>query len=544
MEIEEGNPTMRRLGALGYACMFVWAFLSTSAGLGADAGEAANFDAQKKLDAVHKKIGHEPKLGLNLAGLCDWNTELPFVDVVRETRAWVSQREGASWGGGPELALDAQGWVTRLEKNCWAEVPLCTIEGGHYPSGIYTLEYAGKGRIEIGGGRILTAEPGKTTFEIDSKGGAFWVRVKETDPADYIREIKVYLPGYGEASSREKTGIWNPSFLERWRSIAVFRTMDWQRTNGSEQKEWSDRAKPDDATYSRAGMPLELICDFVERVDADLWYCVPDQASDDYVRRAAEMMKRLLSPTRKIYLEYSNEVWNSSFEQSRRAGAKGRELCGATSDWEGAWFYTARRSVEIFKIFEDVFGDDSRIVRILPSQAVNPWVSEQILKFDDAYLHADALAIAPYVGWSVPSEEKDKVLELGVDGVLDRLEKEILPETIKQIRAQKALAERYGLELVCYESGQHLVGLWGANDSEELNSILIQANRSERMGAIYERYFQAWEEIGGNLTCHFSSVGKWTKWGSWGLIEYADETAESSPKLRATLKYAHKWNQR
>ena len=535
---------MRRLWLFGCACLCVLALLSTSAGLRADSGESSVFDAQKKLDAVHKKIGDAPKLGLNLAGLSDWNTELPFVDVFRETRAWISQREGESWGGGPKLALDERGWVTRLEKNCWAEVPLCTIEGGHYPSGIYTIEYAGKGRVEIGGGRVVSDEPGRMTAEIDSSVGSFWVIIKETDPADYIRDIKVYLPGYGEASSREKTGIWNPAFLERWRSMAVFRTMDWQATNGSQQKEWSDRAKPEDATYSRAGMPLELICDFVERIDADLWYCVPDQASDDYVRRAATMMKELLSPKRKIYVEYSNEVWNFSFDQARRAGAKGRELCGATSDWEGAWFYAARRSVEIFKIFEEIFGDDSRLVRILPTQAVNSWVSEQILKFDDAYLHADALAIAPYIGWSVPSEEKDRVLELGVDGVLDRLENEIFPETIKQIQDQKAVADRYGLALVCYESGQHLVGLWGANDSDELNNILISANRTERMGEIYERYFQAWEDVGGNLACHFSSTGKWTKWGSWGLIEYADETPETSPKLRATLKFAEKWNQR
>ena len=97
---------------------------------------------------------------------------------------------------------------------------------------------------------------------------------------------------------------------------------------------------------------------------------------------------------------------------------------------------------------------------------------------------------------------------------------------------------------MAYEAGQHLVGLWVANDDEALNKILTAANRSERMGAIYEDYYRAWEEIGGGTLCHFSSVGAWSKWGSWGLIEYADETEKDSPKYRVTLDYAKKWNRR
>ena len=68
-------------------------------------------------------------------------------------------------------------------------------------------------------------------------------------------------------------------------------------------------------------------------------------------------------------------------------------------------------------------------------------------------------------------------------------EEKILPETIDMMKKQKEVADRYGLGLVSYEAGQHLVGLWGANDSEELNAILVGANRSSRMGDIYRKYF-------------------------------------------------------
>ena len=76
----------------------------------------------------------KPRLGINLAGPADWMTELPFVDAFRTARPWISQKKGAGWGQGPELAVDEFGWVKRLEPGCYAEAMLCTISGGHYPA--------------------------------------------------------------------------------------------------------------------------------------------------------------------------------------------------------------------------------------------------------------------------------------------------------------------------------------------------------------------------------------------------------------------------
>ena len=90
-----------------------------------------------------------PRLGMNLSGIADWNTELPFFDVFRMSRPWVSQRKGAGWGQGPKLDLDEHGWVKRLEPDCWAETLMCTIEGGHYPSGEYIVLYDGEGEIDF-----------------------------------------------------------------------------------------------------------------------------------------------------------------------------------------------------------------------------------------------------------------------------------------------------------------------------------------------------------------------------------------------------------
>ncbi|MGN1065147.1 MAG: hypothetical protein ACI4QC_07020, partial [Thermoguttaceae bacterium] len=115
-------------------------------------------------------------MGINLAGVCDWNTELPFVDVFLETRQWISQRKGESWGKGPELDLDSNGWVKSLKNDCWAEVPLCTINGGHFPSGIYTVTYEGEGKLEFGNAKVVSEKEKTLEIEVDSKNGAFWLR--------------------------------------------------------------------------------------------------------------------------------------------------------------------------------------------------------------------------------------------------------------------------------------------------------------------------------------------------------------------------------
>ena len=75
------------------------------------------------------------RLGMNLSGIVDWNTEHPFADVFRLSRWWISQKTGEPWGKGPELDLDEHGWVKRLAPNCFAETPILT--GGHAPAGEY-----------------------------------------------------------------------------------------------------------------------------------------------------------------------------------------------------------------------------------------------------------------------------------------------------------------------------------------------------------------------------------------------------------------------
>ncbi len=196
---------------------------------------------------------------MNLSGPADWNTELPWVDVFRLSRPWVSQKQGMPWGKGPALELDAHGWVKRLEPDCWAETLMCTIENGHYPAGQYTVLYEGEGTLDVwNAARVVQRQPGRMILDVDPAKGAVFLKLLATNPANYVRNIRVIMPGFENTYEQEP---FQPVFLKRWQGVACLRFMDWMHTNGSTIAHWADRPTLADATYSAKGVPVELMVD-------------------------------------------------------------------------------------------------------------------------------------------------------------------------------------------------------------------------------------------------------------------------------------------
>jgi hypothetical protein len=267
---------------------------------------------------------------------------------------------------------------------------------------------------------------------------------------------------------------------------------------------------------------------------------MPHQATDDYVRRFAEMVKQQLKPGLKVYIEYSNECWNGIFEQARYCKQKGKELGLSDNDYQAQLRYYSRRAVEIFKIWEEVFGGKDRLVRVLAAQSANPWTSEQVMDFEDAYTHADTLGIAPYFGYALGDPKtQDNVAKMTVEQVLNACEEYIKKEK-ETIARQAELAKKRGLRLVAYEGGQHLVGHGGAENNKQLEELFHAANRHPQMKQIYLEYLSAWKQGGGTLMVIFSSTGNYSKWGSWGLMEYHGQPINETPKYQAVIEFLEK----
>ena len=478
-------------------------------------------------------------MGINLAGLADWNTELPFVDAFRLSRRWISQQQGKPWGQGPPLALDPHGWVTRLADGCGADTLLLTFPD-HKPPGEYVLLYEGEGDLSIRGGKVVASQPGRIAIALERDSGGVFILLRRVNPQNPIRNIRFLLPG---AEATYKAEPFRQGFLDLWREMNTYRFMDWMHTNGSEVSEWADRPKVSDATWTVRGAPLEVMVDLCNRQLINPWFCIPHKATDDYVRQFATQVRDSLDPTLHVYVEYSNEVWNNIFAQAKYARERAKELGigPAERPWEGGGKWYAQRSVEIFRIWEEVFGGRDRLVRVLAWQSGNAWWLKNILfPWQDSVKHVDAVANAPYLHMCLSPRSKpssDEVSGWTVEQVLDHAESHCQPEMVKGIKAVKELCDQHGLRLIAYEGGQHLVGVGGGENNEKLTALFHAANRHPRMGDIYRKYHDAWREVSGDLFATFSSVGKYSKWGSWGLAESWDQTPDDCPKLKATLDW-------
>lgn len=486
---------------------------------------------------LHAAPNDNSALGINIAGVTYWSSEIVFVDLFRHSQTFKSQAPGKSYGQGGPLDLTETGWVRSLRGDGhFADSIILSRPPLGYPAGIYTCLYEGQGKIQFAyRTKVVEEKPGQIRVQVNADQDLLTLCITETNPADPVRNIRVILPGFEDTY---KDQPFHPEFLKRWEKFKVLRFMDLQRTNNSEQVNWSDRPTPDLQTQGgEAGVALEYLIQLANTLDADPWYCMPHQATDDYIRSFAEMVKARLDPSLKVYIEYSNECWNGIFAQAGYCRDKGKALGLSDNDFQAQLRYYSKRSVEIFKIWEEAFGGTERLVRVLAAQSANPWTSGQVIDFEEAYKHADVLGIAPYFGNALGDPKRqNETAQMTAEQVLDKCA-EYIKAGNKTIAEQARTAKERGLRLVAYEAGQHLVGHGGAENNKPLEDLFHAANRHPRMKDLYLAYLTGWKQSGGTLAAIFSSTGTWSKWGSWGLMEHHGQPPAEAPKYQAVIEF-------
>lgn len=506
-------------------------------------GKALN--SQSELTATAPRRTGNPPIGINLSGLADWTTQWAFVDIFKISRTWVPQQKGAAWGEGPPLALTPEGWVASLKPGQYAETVM--FSGGHYPTGKYTVLYDGQGKLEFGQDnvKIVSQTPDRITVDVRPGGSGIFLKIMATNPDNPIRNIRMIMPGFEDTYEQQP---FHPLFLERLSKFKVLRFMDWESTNGSPIKDWSERTTPQSARQTGSkGVALEYMIQLANTLQADPWFTIPHQASDDYVRQFATLVRDRLNPKRKVYIEYSNEVWNWAFEQTPYAERKGTELGlrdpGDKDGGRAMLRFYSQRSVEMFKIWREVFGGSDRLVEVLASQGGNVWAGEQVLRWKDAYKYADEYAIASYFsGYGAASglvepKNADQVVRMTPEQVLDKMLEDIRADRENNFQNYQ-LAQRYGLGLTAYEGGVHLLS-WNmpADKQAQITELFAAANRHPRMRDLYREYLTQWKETGGGLLNQFTDVGLYTKWGFWGALEYQNQDIKQAPKYQALMDF-------
>ncbi|MBN1894484.1 hypothetical protein JW906_08310 [bacterium] len=515
------------------------------------------------------------RIGMNLSGITDWGTELPFVDIMKYARPWMTKNkrwiEGGEnhWNTGfiDSFAMDENGYPL--------EVPLA-VQGAEdeqivftgwysllaYPEGDYVFLYEGDGDFQFeGNAEVLETGPGRIRVRVrpgpdPENPGLLELRLFRSNPADPARNMRLLMPG--TESTYRQDPYYRP-WLDRIADFNAIRFMDWGRTNnwGEDQPwlcydspddtvkiPWSRRARPSYFTWStNRGVPYEAMIDVCNRLQADMWICVPHQASDGYISEMAALVRDNLQTHLKIYVEYSNEIWNWMFGQTQWLYTFG--CLGRGMDWpEGIVPYIQN----CMDIWTSVFGGQmERLVRVVGVQAAWQDVSNRIV-FNMRPGSFDAFAPAAYFG--LP-EEGDAALDIlgasaSVSDLLYSVEKGRRENELFHLRKQKqGIADRLGIPMLYYEGGQHITP-HPFGEEPAYARALLDLQRDPAMYRLYVSWLDSLETLANeaepSLFMHFSFVTDLSaRYGSWGMLESItqDTSLIPAPKYRAIMEYLH-----
>lgn len=493
-------------------------------------------------------------IGMNLDYHKDWNTQLLFVDFMTYARPWMTRNadNSGSWNSGYSDLIPL-----RSDDLYPIEVPFTVgvipfqivhtvLRAGDddYPTGSYTLIFSGQGKVRLKGDVSGTYDTPDINIPIQidqTTDTGIFLEIIESDPADPVCNIRFIMPGY---LSTFESQPYHPRALSLLDPFDVIRFMKPLRIGETTVEAWSERTQVNH--YSQAicsGIAYEHVARLCNILETDLWLNVPHRADDAYVRHLAQLLLTELDAVRKIYIEYSNEVWSKLNIQNEWCKQKGIEQGLATDHVLAQRKYYTKRCLEIFDIFEDVFGSGQRLVKVIAGQRGNIQVGETCLQsladpqINPKSITVDAYSVGCYVGGKIADNVGDQGLMdvITVEAILDSLEANLNDAYIARLQSHSDLADQYGLQFLTYEGGQHLKPTKQAYLSNRPFTMkLNDANRHERMRTFYHDLYNVWYEHFGGLFTTFSFVNKYGT-GSFGHFETMDQSIDTAPKYQALM---------
>lgn len=520
-------------------------------------------------------------LGVNLSELVDYSDEDPFLDYMKMSREWFGQSDTEfDTNENTKIALDASGWVTSLRPKGggrFTRVATIMMVGGaphNNYAGNYVIRYEGKGTMSFGGATVVSETLGRTVVTVNDSAGFFVLRITSTDSRDYLRNIRVVKAT--QERNFLRGAIFNPVWLAKLTPFGVVRFMDWMRTNGSGARPFVNRANVTDARYTTSrGAPIEVMIALANKLNVRPWFNMPAQANDDYMRLFATIVRDRLARNITVYIEYSNEVWNTggpfhpqgSYIDQQALAEFGSSVVNDNGFYTARMNWHGKRTAEMCRIWKKVFGRQAhRVVCTLGAQAANTFTAEEALSCPlwradanntmptrrcQAY-GIDAVAIAPYFGSYVGDDSWDDQVETwnadtlfaeinSGGNIIDPVPGDFndpppagaMAEALSWMQDYKTSATTFNYRLLAYEGGQHLAAIGDTMNNTAVTNLFIAANRDSRMTALYDQYIIHWKANSSEAMVFFYLAGRYSEFGNWGLLEYIEQPA--SPKYTAII---------
>lgn len=491
------------------------------------------------------------KIGTNLLGInyAQANTEQPFVDLMKMALNWRTQNNNSTTPFNTNvidsIPKDENGYPLYLPVSVNGQslpqvvaTTFCNGIDGKYPTGTYTFIYEGTGTFSFGGDAVVSsANVNEIKLNVNTTSNAgITLKILTSDINNPVKNIRLIMPNH---ETTYQTQPFNPAFLNKIEPFGTLRFMDWMYTNNNDNIKWENRRKPGyytQATYGavmpRLGIAYEYIIQLANLTQKDIWINVPYMADSNYIAQMAQFFKDNLDPNIKIYLEYSNEVWNPVFySQSVWVSAN------APSNLINTPQKTAYFAKRVFDIWYQVYGNEAslKLIRVAGTQMGNPWVGQQML----AYLTSsgvDAVAPAAYIDFR--SSHYDSLDVYGsntkVSDVI-RLTRKSFNELKPLYIQNSATAINYNVREIYYEGGQHLIPEGGIQ--QPYGQALLDAQTDTAMYNVYQELMEfIRDSTQSDLLMHFTLTSrKSTTIGAFGCLESIYET--SSQKYQSLIDF-------
>jgi hypothetical protein len=460
------------------------------------------------------------RIGINVTAVNYWANEPTFANQAMGV-AWLD-----NWKQIPDDRLRPDGMPKSVEPghtlNAILIPPAPAYTGGTTAT---RCTWKGTGSLSAGGELASAPFPGDHRLDFSWRAGKpprGWLELRSSSAADPVRDLDCRL------RSDAPDAVFARSLVDYLKPFGVLRFLDWSSANGNPASvTWATRGQPRGISIGGSdGIALEYQIGLANRMDASPWFTVPLNADADYQRRMAQMVHDRIPAGRPVYVELSNETWNYQFGQAHQAQKEGVAAQLSENPFQAAQYRYAQRIIGLMAIWSTVFADRPRdLVRVVATQAGNPWVGEILMDWKGGALRSsiDAIAIAPYFSIDLATGGREAGPQL------DRLAAAAHSIIAKEAAAYAALAKRTGKRLIAYEGGQHLV------DPERVD--LVKAiNRDPRMATIYADYLKEWQAVsGGDVLTLYAATGPISRYGAWGLREYAGQPMAETPKLRGAI---------
>lgn len=477
-------------------------------------------------------------IGININHPSDYQEDRAFADAMRTARDWKRI-------DGTNATLDANGWPTHDAKAIiW--------HGIDNMQGTYRLSFNGQANIATGFGsatvsnKVYDAATNKTTATLvyNSTDGA-GLELSFTSSGSGVKNVKLMRPlTPGSTSSYSETTTFTTQIKNLIAKFSAIRFMDWSATNSNNCVNWSERVLPTQKQSSSGtgygwqgrGGAWEYAIQLANETNKDMWICVPAKATNDYVVQLARLIKNggggfaALNSSLKVYVEYSNETWNTAgaFTQSTwskdqavaevNAGGSPLNYDGETNQWNWAWRRTAKRIVEISNQFRAEFGDAAMMTRIRPvlmwQQNNGQSTASQQLNFIEGYYGvvrsgnptARPVSYFLYAGGGSAYYNPDNNSDaLTLSNIWSSATFDV--NNFKNVIASDAHhAAAFGLKHIAYEGGPSL------DNHGHSESVKDQAWGDSRMKTEVEEHHTAWSNQGADLLMYFTSSGSDYQW--------------------------------